>query len=64
MPFAAGPFRDAGGSRPGRAMSILETRTFADAITAREPYRLHGLRTNKIMPWQLREGALNVMTLR
>ncbi len=58
--FAAGPFRDADGSRPGCGMMILKTRTFAEAhaIAAREPYRLHGLRTNKIMPWQLREGAL------
>jgi hypothetical protein len=41
-------------------MMILKTRTFAeaDAIAAREPYRLHGLRTHKIMPWQLKEGAL------
>ncbi len=58
--FAAGPFRDADGSRPGRGMMILEARNLAEAhsIAAREPYRLHGLRTNKIMPWQLREGAL------
>ena len=56
MLFAAGPFRDADGSRPG--VMILKTWTFADAIAAREPYRLHGLRTNKTMPWQLNEGAL------
>lgn len=58
--FAAGPFRDTGGCRRGRGMMIPKTRTFAEAhtIAAREPYRLHGLRTNKIMPWQLREGAL------
>ncbi len=58
--FAAGPFRDADGSRPGCGMMILKTRTLAEAhsIAAREPYRLHGLRTNTIMPWQLREGAL------
>jgi uncharacterized protein YciI len=58
--FAAGPFRDADGSRPGCGMMILKTRTFAEAhsIAAREPYRLHGLRTNTIMPWQLNEGAL------
>ncbi len=58
--FAAGPFRDADGSRPGCGMMILKTRTIAEAhsIAAREPYRLHGLRTSKIMPWQLREGAL------
>ena len=58
MLFAAGPFRDADGSRPGRGVMILKTWTFADAIAAREPYRLHGLRTNKTMPWQLNEGAL------
>lgn len=58
--FAAGPFRDADGSRPGCGMMILKVRTLAEAhsIAAREPYRLHGLRTNKIMPWQLNEGAL------
>ncbi len=59
--MAAGPlFRDAGGCRPGRGMMILKTRTFAEAhsVAAREPYRLHGLRTNKIMPWQLNESAL------
>ena len=56
--FAAGSFRDADGSRPGRGVMILKTWTFADAIAAREPYRLHGLRTHKIMPWQLNEGAL------
>ncbi len=58
--FAAGPFRDADGSRPGCGMMILKTRTLAEAhaIAAREPYRLHGIRTSKIMPWQLREGAL------
>ncbi|MCH7710509.1 MAG: hypothetical protein IH903_02620 [Proteobacteria bacterium] len=41
-------------------MMIPKTRTFAEAhrIAAREPDRLHGLRANKIMPWQLREGAL------
>ncbi len=61
--FAAGPFRDADGSRPGCGMMILKVRTFAEAhaIAAREPYRLHGLRTNKIMPWQLNEGALAEM---
>ena len=58
--FAAGPFRDADGSRPGCGMMILKVPTFAEAhsIAAREPYRLRGLRTNKIMPWQLNEGAL------
>jgi uncharacterized protein YciI len=61
--FASGPFRDSDGSRPGCGMMILKTRTFAEAhrIAAREPYRLHGLRTNKIMPWQLNEGALAEM---
>ena len=41
-------------------MMILKTRTISEAhaIAAREPYRLHRLRTNKIMPWQLSEGAL------
>ncbi len=58
--FAAGPFRDADGSRPGRAMLILKVRTLAEAhgIAAREPYRLHGLRAHKIIPWRLNEGAL------
>lgn len=58
--LASGPFRDADGARPGCGMMILKVRTFAEAhrIAALEPYRLHGLRTNKIMPWQLKEGAL------
>ncbi len=56
----SGASRRAGLGRPSRGMMILKTRTFAEehAVAAREPYRLHGLRTNKIMPWQLNEGAL------
>ncbi len=58
--LAAGPFRDADGSRHGAGMMIVRASSLAeaDAITAEEPYRKHGVRTHKVLPWQWREGCV------
>ena len=58
--LAAGPFRDADGSRHGAGMMILRASSMeeADAIAAEEPYRKNGLRTHSPTPWQWAEGAL------
>lgn len=58
--LAAGPFMDADGSRHGAGMMILRAASIevADRIAAEEPYRKHGLRTHKPVPWQWAEGAL------
>ncbi len=58
--LAAGPFRDSDGSRHGAGMMIVRASSLAeaDAITAEEPYRKHGVRTHKVLPWQWREGCV------
>jgi uncharacterized protein YciI len=58
--LAAGPFRDADGSRHGAGMMILRAGSVeeADRIAAEEPYRKHGLRTHAPVPWQWSEGSL------
>lgn len=63
--LAAGPFMDADGSRHGAGMMILRAGSIeeADRIAAEEPYRKHGLRRHKPVPWQWAEGAVT-QTLR
>ncbi len=58
--LAAGPFRDADGSRHGAGMMILRADSIeqADAIAAEEPYRNYGLRTHSPTPWQWAEGSV------
>lgn len=58
--LAAGPFLDADGKRHGAGMMILRAGSIdeADRIAAAEPYRKHGLRHHKPMPWQWAEGSV------
>lgn len=58
--LAAGPFMDADGKRHGAGMMIIRAGSIAEAdrIAAEEPYRKHGLRHHKPMPWQWAEGSV------
>lgn len=58
--LAASPFMDHDGKRHGAGMMILRAGSIeeADRIAAEEPYRKHGLRHHKPMPWQWAEGAV------
>lgn len=61
--FASGPFRPPEGQRADyNGMTILRAADVADAqsILAREPFVSHGLRTYKLLPWDLNEGSFSV----
>jgi uncharacterized protein YciI len=57
--FASGPFGD---GTKGDGMTILRALDEMEAreLASRDPFVVNGIRTFKIEPWTLMEGALNV----
>ena len=58
--LAAGPFLDDQYRYTGSGMLIVRARTHAeaDALVAADPMHARGLRTYRLVPWQLNEGRL------
>lgn len=60
--FGAGPLRDGDKPWDGSGMFILraESKAHAREIADTEPYHKRGIRTYRIVPWQMNEGSLSL----